>query len=358
MDLGACQRIAVLRALQLGDMLCVVPALRAIRSAAPRARITLIGLSWAASFARRFARYIDDALLFPGFPGFPEQPVGLRAIPGFITAAQERRFDLVLQMHGSGTLSNPLAAALGATNTAGFYLPGQYCPDRQTFLPWDERENEILRYLRLAASLGAQAREAHLEFPLLGADRESLRQCAGTLPSRGAYACIHPGARSPSRRWLPQRFAEVADRLAAGGLRIVLTGTAQESAITGAVRDCMKAPALDLTGRTGLGALAALIADARLLVCNDTGVSHIAAAFATPSVVICCGADPVRWAPLDRQRHRVLGATVACRPCMHADCPLDGHPCAAGVSSDQAWNMAAALLEQGTGDRFSVGPDR
>jgi ADP-heptose:LPS heptosyltransferase len=94
----------------------------------------------------------------------------------------------------------------------------------------------------------------------------------------------------------------------------------------------MREPARDLAGCTTLGGLAALIARARLLVCNDTGVSHIAAAMRTPSVVIACGSDPKRWAPLDRELHRVLSHPVPCRPCAYAECPI-GHGCALGIAA-------------------------
>ena len=84
---------------------------------------------------------------------------------------------------------------------------------------------------------------------------------------------------------------------------------------------------------------------ARLLVCNDTGVSHVATAMATPSVVICSGADPGRWAPLNRDRHRVLHADVPCRPCAYQVCPI-GHPCATGVSIASVLASAEALCRE------------
>jgi ADP-heptose:LPS heptosyltransferase len=363
--LRSCRRIAVFRALQLGDMLCAVPALRALRHAAPQATITLIGLPWARDFARRYAHLVDDFLAFPGFPGFPEQPVSLRELPGFLNTSQRRDFDLVLQMHGSGALSNPLAVAFGGRRHAGYFVEGQYCPEPQNFLAWRDGEHEVLRYLRLMRNLGAAPRGDHLEFPLRPEDWQSLQRTAvhalqhapnrgpnhrtspstSLLPERGSYVCVHAGARLPSRRWPARRFAELADRIAAQGLKIVLTGSAEEKEITQQVARHMCAPAFDLAGHTDLGAMAALVSQAALVVCNDTGMSHIAAAVNTPSVVISSGADPARFAPLDAQRHPVLHADMPCRPCMHFNCPLPDHPCARAVSVDDAWRAAGELLD-------------
>src|SRR2546421_215741 len=90
------ERIAVFRALQLGDMLCAVPALRALRAHAPHARITLVGLPWAESFVERFPAYIDDLLPFPGYPGYPEQDGTIPAFLDFLDAARAKRFDLAI----------------------------------------------------------------------------------------------------------------------------------------------------------------------------------------------------------------------------------------------------------------------
>jgi ADP-heptose:LPS heptosyltransferase len=336
-------KIAVFRALQLGDMLCVVPALRALRAAAPQARITLIGMPWASSFAKRFGAYIDELIVFPGYPGFPEQPVNVEAVPNFLAEAQGRRFDLAIQLHGSGGLSNPLMVLFGAERNAGHFSTGQYCPDPSRFRPWDDREHEVLRFLRLMAFLGMPAQGEHLEFPLEEADFRSLERSHADLPAPGSYVCVHPGARLPSRRWFPERFAEVADRLAASGLRVLLTGSADEAPVVDAVRRAMRMPALNLCGKTDLGALAALISRAKLVVSNDTGISHVAAAVATPSVIVSCGSDTDRWSPLDRERHHVLSAAVSCRPCMHLACPI-GHPCADGISADIVMQAARHIL--------------
>jgi ADP-heptose:LPS heptosyltransferase len=341
-DFGSLSKIAVFRALQLGDLLVAVPALRALRAAAPRAAITLIGLPWARSFAERYRAYVDDFIEFPGFPGLPETEPKLAALPGFFAAAQAQRFDLALQLHGSGLLTNPLTAAIGAARNAGYMSVGGWRPDPALFIEWRDDEHEVLRYLRLLEALGVPRRGEQLEFPLSAKDRAELAAAVPELPGPGRYVCIHPGARLPSRRWPAQRFAAVADALAAQGLPVVLTGAGEEAGLAAEVAAAMRAPAINAVGRSSLGALAAMIAGARLLVCNDTGASHVAAAVGTPSVVISSGADAQRWAPLDRAKHRVLWMDIACRPCAHPVCPI-GHPCALGVTVNAVLEQALAL---------------
>lgn len=303
------ERILILRALPgLGDMLCLVPALRALRAALPEAHISLLGLPQAQSFVDRFGSYIDKLIDFPGFPGLPECPPVVQQLPAFFTYMHQQQFDLALQMHGSGITTNSLLVLLGATTTGGFFLPGQYCPDEKYFLPYPGREPEIWRHLRLMEFFGIPLQGEALEFPLTEADylaREAIKEARDLRPGR--YVCLHPGASIPLRQWPPDRFAAVADALAEMGFQIVLTGTAPEQEITETVSRMMHHPAIDLAGKTSLGALAVLLKDTRLLVCNDTGVSHLGAAVQVPSVVIFLASNLNRWAPLNRLRHRPVG---------------------------------------------------
>jgi ADP-heptose:LPS heptosyltransferase len=270
----------------------------------PTAHITLIGLPWAASFAKRFSRYIDAHVDFPGFPGLPGQSVDLARIPSFIAAMQAQRFDCALQIHGSGGLSNPLVRTFGAARNAGFYRQGEYCPDPLHYTVWDENCHDILRLARLMTFLGVPPASHELEFPLTANDYQALQNSLPEALPGGSYVCIHPGARLPALRWPAQDFARVANDLHAAGLQVVLVGSSQEVAIATAVQRSVNVPVMNLVGKLGVGAFAALLSQARLVVCNDTGIAHIAAALKIPSVALCCGNGQRRWAPLDHRRHR------------------------------------------------------
>lgn len=336
-------RIAVFRALQLGDLLCAVPALRALRAKWPKAHITLIGLPWARDFVRRIP-YVDDFMEFPGYPGLPEREPDHAALPGFYEAARARNFDLAIQLHGSGETTNGIVAEFGARECAGFLPRGAANPDPRLFLPWPEHLPEVRRLLALTTHLGAQPQGEELELPILPEEHEAfsrLRAGMGLQPK--GYVCVHAGARLASRRWPPKRFAQVADRLAQTGLSVVLTGTEAEASLIAEVREAMQEPSIDLAGQTTLGTLTALVAQAQLVLCNDTGMSHVAAAVGTPSVVVCCGADPYRWRPLNLLRHRVVWLAAPCRPCSYDRCPTE-HACAEGVEPSAVSAQALDLL--------------
>jgi ADP-heptose:LPS heptosyltransferase len=221
---------------------------------------------------------------------------------------QSQQFSVAVQLHGSGAISNGIVQNFGARWTAGYVPDGAVGGEMDGSLPYPQNGAEPIRLLDLMTSLGAQTGEPHLEFPLTDADRNELAQSGLAIGlTAGSYICIHPGARFRDKCWPPQRFALIADRLAQEfGLKIVLTGSAREIDLTNAVAEYMTMPSINTASPLSIGAMAALMHGARLLVCNDTGVSHIAAGLGLKSVVIFNKADMERWAPLDRHLHRCL----------------------------------------------------
>jgi ADP-heptose:LPS heptosyltransferase len=335
------QRIGVFRALVLGDLLCAVPALRALKTAWPQCELTLIGLPWAEEFAQRL-KYVDRFIEFPGFPGLPETIADLAALPDFLSRMQQERFDLLLQMHGSGDIVNPLLAACGARHCAGFVESGGYAPEPALFAPWPTEGHEIERLLRLVDHLGIPRQGSALEFPVSDTDRIEL---AGVWPGAYGtqpYVCVHAGAQLPSRRWPADRFAQVADEMVERGCTVVLTGTASEAALAAEVEQAMHNPAVNLAGKTNLWTLGALIERSRMLICNDTGVSHIAAALGTLSVVISSGDDVSRWAPLNHALHHVLWQPMPRGPGDFVESP-DEHGCAQAISAEMVAEATHAV---------------
>jgi len=397
------RRIAVVRALQLGDMLVAVPALRALRAGYPDAEITVIGLPWAASFAARLDRYVNRFLPFPGWPGIDEVSYDEARTERFIAEARAHDYDLVIQMHGSGGQSNPFALALGARVTAGYYdgphphpmriglsalrsrqpnrlsltrergardesgrSPSPTARERRPrgegilwpAAPYPHDQPEVLRNLGLTTLLGCPDRSAALEFPLLSEDHAEadalLEPLAGDdRPLIG----IHAGARPPARRWPPARFAAVADDLSRRyDARIILIGGPGEEETVATVAERMSARALNLAGRTSLGGLAALLARLDLFIGNDSGPAHLAEAAGAPTVRLFGPADVDRWAPLDRAWHAVVRHPVACSPCEYWECPID-HRCLRRIAPADVTRAAGGLLAAHTKRAPSGGAD-
>ena len=225
------RKIAIVRALHLGDLLLAVPAFRALRRRFPDAEITLIGLPWAADFVRRFSAYLDRWIEFPGFPGMLEVEVNWSRTKAFLKESRAYGYDLAIQMHGDGSVSNKFTVLLGAKLTLGYRRP-EFPAPRLTFaLPYPGAMKEVLKHLNLVSSLGASSSDYALEFPLEPDDFDELSRIpeARELERKSPLVVINPGARPPARRWYPDRFAAVADRLAREhGATVVLSGGSGE----------------------------------------------------------------------------------------------------------------------------------
>ena len=254
------RKIAIFRALYLGDLLLAVPALRSIRAGFPGAEITLIGLPWAASFARRFSRYIDRFVEFVGYPGIQEVDADPEKCDAELEEQRAYGYDLVIQMHGSGQVSDEFALALNGQVTVGYYedmLP----PGLTAGMPYPKDEPEVLRNLGLARLLGCPNLDPELEFPLFNEDRgEAARLLRKLTRANRPWIGLHAGAKSPARRWPAEYFASVADDFAQRfGAQVILTGGPGEEATVQSVVERMKTKPVCLAGETSLGGLAALI---------------------------------------------------------------------------------------------------
>jgi ADP-heptose:LPS heptosyltransferase len=307
----AARRIAVLRALPgLGDMLCAVPALRALRSTYRDATITLIGLPSAAWLPDVYPAVVDEVLPLEGWPGVPEAVGPRAAASATLARARARRFDLALQLHGSGATTNLLLGLLGARRHAGS-RPSRAVPPPVpgTFVPYEEHGHEIHRQLRVLEAVDV--------VPVgdrIGWDREVGPPPAPLRPlaSDGTpWLVVHPGASVRSRRADAGVFVAVGRTVAAQGWRVAVTGGVPEQGLTRSVAAAIGPAAIDLGGATDLRSLAAAVSGAQGVVCNDTGVSHLAVALETPSAVVFTSAGLERWAPLNRQRHVPVRAAAA-----------------------------------------------
>lgn len=339
-------RVVIVRALRLGDLLCAVPAFRALRAALPQAHITLIGLPLAREFVRHCA-YLDAFAEFPGYPGIADHTVNVRHMLAFVASMQSVGFDLAIQLHGSGVFSNPFTLLLGAHMTVGFTRPDETDLGLDLAIPYPQEGHEIHRLLTLTHALGAPDLGSYTEFTLLPEDHAelgALRPLQHLFAASQPIIGLHPGAKVPTRRWMPDRFAAVGDALAARyGAAIVITGGRGEWEICETICHLMHAPALNLAGQISLGALAALLTQLQLFIANDSGPAHLAAAMGTRSIVIFGAAQAETWAALDTRHHRSISAAVSCRPCYFAECPI-GYRCLHAVTVDAVMRQAIALL--------------
>ena len=327
----------------LGDLLCTVPAVRALRAVRPDLHVALATWPEMAGVVGRLGAWVDELVAVPRCAGHPGAHAG--RVPAVLAG-------------------RPARARLGPGAAGVRRQPGRQRRERR-------RRRQAVRRLRAdpvdragpgpAPALPARAarggppparcsstsgcrpgRRATLAWPVTPQDEAGA--AALGLP-RGGYAVLHPGATSPSRLWPAGRFAGGrATGSSPQGCRWSSAACAREARDDGRRGRCLPRAGADLTGRTRSGAYAVLLRDAAVVVANDTGTAHLSAAVGGRVVTVFLSGDPVRWRHAPHLQ-AVVREDVGCNPCPHLVCPID-HRCATRISPERVLAEAAARCRE------------
>jgi lipopolysaccharide heptosyltransferase II len=354
---GSLRNLLCVRLDSLGDVLMTTPALRALKSLRPSPRITLLGSPAGVAIAEMIPE-IDAAIAY-GAPWMKAtaqpDPAADRAL---IEQLAKEDFDAAIVF--TVFSQSPLPAAT-VCHLAGIPRRVAHCRENPYHLltdwlretePETRVRHEVQRQLDLVAALGAHTRDPRLALRIPACARRSARERLARAGVRvcGRWIAIHPGASAPSRRYPPESFADAARELAQEGFQIVFVGTPDEVALVHEIQRAMGAPSISFAGRTTLPQLAALLELAPLVIANNSGPAHVAAAVGTPLVDLYALTNPQHtpWGV----RHRVLNHDVPCRDCYRSLCPND-HACLRSVAPAEVVAAAHDLLN-GTGPRLDL----
>jgi len=307
-------QLLLIKPSSLGDIVHAMPTLAALRVGFPHTEVTwLVKRQWAPLV--EVIRGVDQVCVVE---------TGLSGWLGRVRELRAARFDLVIDLQGLFR-SGAMAWLTGSGRRIGFADAREGSPlfyTRRVKVPGAPM-HAVDRYLLLAEALGA-ARPAQPLFEFV--DRPEDRQAVETILAKAGTAAslpwiaINASARWETKRWPPQHFAEAADQLAhALALPIVFIGGQAERQESLAVLALMRTKAVDLTGQTPVGLLPCLLRQAAVLITNDSGPMHIAAAVGTPVVALFGPTDPRRTGPYG-SGHLVLTHAVECSPCFSRDC--------------------------------------
>jgi ADP-heptose:LPS heptosyltransferase len=314
-DWAAMRRVLVVRPDNVGDVLMTGPVFRALRAAAPHARLTLLA-SPAGAAAAALLPEIDDVVTASVSWQQLDLVPGADPDAALVDDLAARGFDAAVVLTSFSQSPWPAAEVarragipvrVGTSKEFGGGLLTHWVP-----APPDD-QHQVDRMLGTLAAVGVPPR-GHTLHARVPDDAHVPAALAGAR-----YAVVAPGASCPSRRWPAERFAAVVRDLAADGLTVAVTGTEREADLVAGVAGEVGVP---LAGGLGLGDLAAVLADAEVVVANNSGGVHLADAVGAPVVELFAGTETVgQYAPRST-RAEVLTRPVTCAPCRQLVCPF------------------------------------
>ncbi|MFH0983766.1 MAG: lipopolysaccharide heptosyltransferase II [Planctomycetota bacterium] len=343
--------ILLIKPSSLGDIVHALPVLRGLRRRYPEARIDwLVARSCAGLLAGH--PDLDDAIIFERkrFGRLGRNWSASVEFCRFLKSLRERRYDLVIDLQGlfrSGflALASGAEVRLGFSNAreAAWIFYTHRLRARPSAIHAAEKNYAVARVLGfgnepMAFDLAVRDEERHKAVELLA---------ASGLPRGERFAAVLPGARWETKRWYPERFAEVLDRLAAEcGLPGVLMGAADEREVCAAVAARCRSHPVNLAGQTGLREMTALLGLAAVVLCHDSAPMHLAAAQQRPLVCLLGPTSPERTGPYGAAA-TILRVDLPCSPCYLrklSQCRFH-HTCMQEITATAVTRAAAAVLQ-------------
>jgi ADP-heptose:LPS heptosyltransferase len=340
------RRLLCVRLDGMGDLLMTEPAIRALRSTPDgvRRHVTLWTSPAGAAIAPLLP-LVDDVVVWDA----PWTPAGNDADDDMAMIERLRAGGFDAAVVFTVETQSALPAAVYC-RLAG--IPRRATRTRENpygvltdWLPeGDAPAHEVLRQLSLATSLGGAVTDDRIAVAVPAsaeAEATSALAAAGVDPD-DRWLVVHPGAVASSRRYPAEGFAAAADLLAQRGWRVVLTGTAADHPQLDAMRRAMRSSPADIADRLDAPAFAALLSAAPVVVTNNTGAAHLAAAVGSP-VVDLYALTNLQHTPW-RTESRVLFRDVPCRGCLSSVCLTDHHWCLRGVDPAEIVEAVDALV--------------
>ena len=344
-DWQGVRSVLVVRLRSIGDTVLATPSLFALKRFLPNARVDILLEDWVAPVLEGF-EYIDNIITLKR-----GSTTGRAAVARQLRAA---RYDVAYNLHG-GTTSTLLTRASGATHRIG-YSTYQYGRLHNHLSPpssalWGrEKTHSAEQQLALLGWTGVPVTdrpETRLAVTNQAAAKISARLgAAGFGTSIKPLAVIHPAAAFDTKQWATDKFARVAEHLASRGLAVVAITGQSESQLAERLSEQTTAPLLTFTDFS-LPEVTALLSQARLFVGNDSGIAHIAAAVATPSVVIFGSSNTAHWRPWAKAPAEIVIEEMECQPCHGYFCEKFELPeCIKRVPVDRVVAAVARVLKE------------
>jgi lipopolysaccharide heptosyltransferase II len=335
----------------LGDVLMTTPAMRALKERVPGRRLTLL-TSASGAVAARLVPEIDAVIEFAA-PWMKPASGGPAADAALLRQLTGEQFDaaIVFTVYSQ----NPLPAAYLCW-LAGIPLRLAHCHENPYHLltdwvrdpePADLRRHEVRRQLDLVAAIGCRTGDERLSFRVPHRAKQALARVLRQMrvsPDR-PLVIVHSGATAPSRRYPAEQFRRALNAFGRqADCELLFTGDDSESGLIDFIRGGLDIPSHSLAGALSLAELGAAIGRARLLISNNTGPVHIAAALNTPVVDIYALTNP-QHTPWQVQS-RVLFNDVPCRYCYKSICASGHHACLRGIAPERVAEAALELLQE------------